>query len=122
MARRFAALGFRIRATRGTRDYLARHGIASDLALKMHEGRPHIADDITNREINLVINTPAGKLSTHDDSYIRKAAVKHRILYITTMAAAAAAVQGIEALRGGRGGVKSLQDYHAALARQPKEG
>jgi carbamoyl-phosphate synthase large subunit len=120
VARRFAALGFRIRATRGTRDYLALHGVASDLALKMHEGRPHIADDITNSEIQLVINTPSGKLSAFDDSYIRKAAVKHRVPYITTMAAAAAAVQGVEALRGGRGRVKSLQDYHDALARQPR--
>jgi carbamoyl-phosphate synthase large subunit len=122
VARRFAALGFRIRATRGTQEFLAARGVPSDLALKMHEGRPNIADAITNREIQLVVNTPAGKLSAHDDSYIRKAAVKHKVPYITTMAAAAAAVQGIEALRGGTGGVKSLQEYHAALERQPKEG
>ncbi len=109
------ACSFQLRATRGTRDFLARHGLASELALKMHEGRPHIADAITNHEIQLVVNTPVGKLSAFDDSYIRKAAVKHKVPYITTMAAAAAAVQGIEALRAGRSGVRSLQEYHAAM-------
>ncbi len=121
VARRFAALGFGIRATAGTQEFLARHGVAAELVLKMHEGRPHIVDAITNRAVQLVINTPAGKLSTHDDSSIRKAAIRHKVPYITTMAAAAAAVQGIEASRGGQGGVRSLQEYHADIARQNEE-
>ncbi len=117
VARRFAALGFGIRATAGTQAYLERSGVAAELVLKMHEGRPHIVDAITNRAVQLVINTPAGKLSVHDDSHIRKAAIRHKVPYITTMAAAAAAVQGIEACRGGQSAVRSLQEYHADIAR-----
>jgi len=121
VARRFAALGFGIRATRGTQEFLARNGVSAEVVLKMHEGRPHIVDAITNRAVQLVINTPAGKLSSHDDSHIRKAAIRGKVPYITTMAAAAAAVQGIEAGRNGRGEVRSLQDYHADIARLAKE-
>jgi carbamoyl-phosphate synthase large subunit len=83
--------------------------------LKMHEGRPNIADAIMNGEIQLVINTPSGKLSQYDSSYIRKAAIKYRVPYITTLAAAAAAAKGIAAHRKGRSGVKSLQSYHADI-------
>ena len=68
-----------------------------------------------NREIHLVINTPSGKLSKHDDSYIRKAAIKHKIPYITTIAAAKAAVRGIASNRKRRGEVRSLQEYHSQL-------
>ena len=81
----------------------------------MHEGRPNIADAIKNGEIHLVVNTPVGKASVHDDSYIRKAAIKHQVPYITTTAAAIAAVKGIAALRKGRGEVRSLQQYHAMI-------
>jgi carbamoyl-phosphate synthase large subunit len=117
-ARGFAGLGFRIRATRGTHEFLARGGVASDLILKMHEGRPHIADAIMNREIQLVVNCPVGRRGVHDDSYIRKAAIRHKVPYITTMAGALAAVQGIAASRGGRDEVKSLQERHAEIARR----
>jgi carbamoyl-phosphate synthase large subunit len=72
-------------------------------------------DAIKNGEIQLVINTPSGKLSKHDDSYIRKAAIKYRIPHVTTVAAAVAAARGIQALRAGKAGVKSLQDYHADI-------
>jgi carbamoyl-phosphate synthase large subunit len=65
----------------------------------MHEGRPNIVDGIKNGEINLVVNTPSGKLSKHDDAYIRKAAIKYKIPYITTLAAAIAAARGIAAFR-----------------------
>ncbi len=115
VARRFAALGFRIKATKGTHEYLLRHGILSEVILKMHEGRPNIADAITNREIQLVINCPAGRQGTHDDSYIRKAAIRHKVPYITTVAAAAAAAKGIEAFRAGSSEAKSLQEYHADI-------
>jgi len=80
--------------------------------LKTHEGRPNIVDAIKNGEIDLVINTPAGRLSQTDDSYIRKAAIKYKVPYITTIAAAVAAAKGIAAFRQGHGRAKSLQDYH----------
>jgi carbamoyl-phosphate synthase large subunit len=115
VAKRFAELGFTIRATRGTHKFLARHDIKSELILKMHEGRPNIVDGIMNREIQLVINTPSGKLSKYDDSYIRKAAIKYKATYITTLAAAAAAAKGIAAYRNGKLEVKSLQSYHADI-------
>jgi carbamoyl-phosphate synthase large subunit len=108
----FAKLGFKIRATEGTGEYLAGKGISSEHILKEHEGRPNITDAIKNKEINLLINTPTGKLSRYDDSYIRKAAIKYRVPYITTLAAARAAVKGITAYREGREDVKSLQNYH----------
>jgi len=114
-AREFAALGFTIFATKGTRAYLADHGVSSEPILKMHEGRPNIADAIKNGELQLVVNTPAGKLSLHDDSYIRKAAIKYKVPYIATTAAAIAAARGIAAYREGRGGVKSLQRSHADI-------
>jgi carbamoyl-phosphate synthase large subunit len=115
VAKRFNELGFGIKATRGTHKFLAKHGIKSERILKMHEGRPNIADGIKNREIQLVINTPSGKLSKYDDSYIRKAAIKYKVSYITTLAAAAAAAKGIAAYRNGKLEVKSLQSYHADI-------
>jgi carbamoyl-phosphate synthase large subunit len=111
----FAKLGFKIRATEGTGAYLARQGITNEPILKEHEGRPNITDAIKNHEIQLVINTPAGKLSHYDDSYIRKAAIKYRVPYITTLAAARAAVKGITAYRQGQAEIKSLQAYHADI-------
>jgi carbamoyl-phosphate synthase large subunit len=115
VAEQFTKLGFRIKATRGTHQFLADQGIKSDLILKMHEGRPNIADGIKNGEIQLVINTPSGKLSQYDDSYIRKAAIAYKVPYITTLAAAIAAAKGIAAYRRGKSGVRSLQSYHAGI-------
>ncbi len=114
-ARRFADLGFSILATVGTRSYLADNGVAASQILKMHEGRPNIGDAIRNGQIHLVVNTPVGRAGLHDDSYIRKAAIKYKVPYITTTAAAIAAAKGIAALRRGRGAAKSLQQYHAAI-------
>jgi carbamoyl-phosphate synthase large subunit len=114
-ARRFYDLGFNIKATRGTHRFLSKHGVKSELILKMHEGRPNIADGIKNKEIQLVINTPSGKLSKYDDSYIRKTSIKHKVTYITTVAAAVAAAKGIAAYRNGKLEVKSLQSYHADI-------
>ncbi len=79
------------------------------------EGRPNIMDAIKNREINLVVNTPTGKLSTIDDSYIRKAAIKYKVPYITTTAAAVAAARGIGAQRERKSEVRSLQQYHGDI-------
>ncbi|MBM4128680.1 MAG: carbamoyl-phosphate synthase large subunit, partial [Nitrospira sp.] len=112
VARQFKQLGFRIKTTEGTRRFLAQHGIETEHILKMHEGRPNIVDAIKNGEIQLVINTPSGKLGKYDDSYIRKAAIKYKIPYITTMAAALAAAKGIGAYQKGPAEVKSLQSYH----------
>ncbi len=114
-ARRFAALGFRLKATAGTRAFLAAHGVAAEPVLKLHEGRPNLVDAIKNGEVQLLVNTPAGRQSAHDDSYIRKAAIQHKVPYVTTAAAALAAALGIEARRAGAEGVRSLQEYHAAI-------
>jgi carbamoyl-phosphate synthase large subunit len=115
VARQFNKLDFKIKATNGTNKFLAEHGIESELILKMHEGRPNIVDGIKNNEIQLVINTPSGKMSKYDDSYIRKAAIKYGVPYITTLAAGLAAARGIAANRKGAGEVKALQKYHADL-------
>jgi carbamoyl-phosphate synthase large subunit len=115
VARAFSDMGFKLKATAGTTAFLDEHGIASEPILKMHEGRPNIVDGIKNKEIMLVINTPSGRLSQYDDSYIRKAAIKYKVPYITTLAAAVAAAKGIAAIHGGRGSVKSLQEYHADI-------
>jgi len=114
-AKQFVELGFGILATEGTHKFLKKKGIVSTSILKMHEGRPNIVDAVKNGQIQLIINTPAGKLSKHDDSYIRKTAIKYKIPYITTTAAAAAAVKGIEARLKGQPMVKSLQTYHADI-------
>jgi len=114
-ARQFDQLGFKIKATNGTRKFLEGQGIAAELILKMHEGRPHIVDSIKSQEINLIINTPSGKLGKHDDSYIRKAAISYKIPYITTLAGALAAARGIAELRRGPGKVRSLQSYHGDI-------
>ena len=74
-----------------------------------------IVDRIKNNEIQLIINTPSGRQSEYDDSYIRKAAVHYKIPYITTMTATLAMVKGIEAARKGKSMVKSLQDYHTGV-------
>jgi len=111
-AKKFKELGFRLVATKGTQEYLADHGIEAQTILKMHEGRPNIVDSIKNGEIQLIINSPSGRTSAYDDSYIRKAAIKYRVPYITTIAAAAAAVKGIATFREGHGRAKSLQSYH----------
>lgn len=115
VARRFKKLGFKIMATKGTCNILRASGIEAEGVEKMHEGRPNIVDAIKNGAIQLVVNTPSGKLSQWDDSYIRKAAIKYKIPYITTLAGAVAAARGIEAFKTGRSDVKSLQEYHAAI-------
>jgi carbamoyl-phosphate synthase large subunit len=116
VARKFQDLGFRIKATQGTQEYLQRNGVKSELSYKIHEyQRPNIADEIKSREIHLIINTPIGRKSQLDDTYIRKAAIKFKIPYLTTSAAARASVLGIAESRAGRSGVKSLQSYHLGI-------
>jgi carbamoyl-phosphate synthase large subunit len=115
VARQFHQLGFKILATQGTHKFLAEQAIPSEPVLKLHEGRPNIVDIIKNREIHLVVNTPSGKLSKFDDSYIRKAAIKYKVPYITTLAGALAAARGIAAARRQQIQVRSLQSYHAGV-------
>jgi carbamoyl-phosphate synthase large subunit len=115
VAKEFRNLGFKIMATEGTHLYLKNNGVDSDRIQKLQEGRPNIVDAIKNGEINLVINTPSGKLGLYDDSYIRKAAIQYKVTYITTLAAASAAAKGIAAFQKGKPSVKSLQGYHADI-------
>jgi len=117
VAKQLAKLGFTIVATEGTHRFLSDNGVKSTLIKKVHEGRPNIVDAIHNKEIHLVINTPSGKSSMYDDSYIRKTAIKYKIPYITTTAAAKATAEGIKASVAKKGEikVKSLQSYHRAI-------
>jgi carbamoyl-phosphate synthase large subunit len=115
VARDFSTLGFKLKATEGTHLFLTGYGIECDKILKMNSGRPNIVDAIKNGEIQLVVNTPVGKQGTEDDSYIRKTAIKHKIPYVTTMAAARAAAKGIAAYRRKETTVVSLQQYHAGI-------
>ena len=116
IAHSFNDLGFNILATGKSYEMIKEEGIPCKKIFKIYEGRPNIADEIANGEIQLIINTPAGKTSIHDDSYIRKAAIKHRVPYITTMAAAKASAEGIKAHRENKHfGVKSLQAHHGDI-------
>ncbi len=114
-ARLFSDLGFKIYATKGTYEFLTGNGIAAEPIRKLGYGRPDIVDEIKNGNIHLVINTPSGKESKEDDSYIRKAAVNYKVPYLTTIAAALAAAKGIKARRQDNPPPKSLQEYHADL-------
>jgi len=119
-AKAFSELGFNILATEGTYQHLTKNGIKAEQVLKVHQGRPNIVDSIKNNAIQLIINTPIGKRSQHDDSYIRKSAIKYKIPYITTATAAAATAKGIAARQGKEDIVKSLQEYHADLDLPPE--
>ncbi len=112
IANRLKKLGFKILATKGTMEYLNNNGIESHLAIKLHEGRPNITDDILNSRIQMIINTPIGSGSKYDDSYIRKAAIQRSIAYVTTIAAAQATVEGIESIREKGEEIKPIQEYH----------
>jgi carbamoyl-phosphate synthase large subunit len=118
IARDLAALGFRLIATRGTAAYLRAYGLDVAVVYKVNEGRPNIADEIVNRAIDLVINTPLGRESFFDDRMVRRAAMMHEVPCITTLTGAAAAVQAIRGLREQGLGVRALQDYYAAVATQ----
>ncbi|MFH1996014.1 MAG: carbamoyl-phosphate synthase large subunit [Candidatus Omnitrophota bacterium] len=116
VAARLAELGFAIYATKGTSVFLSGHGIENTLVNKLHEARPHIADAIRNKEIDMIINTPAGKNSKYDDSHIRRLAVQYKIPYITSITAAEASIEGIAAMRNSSPSPRSLQDYHKDLS------
>lgn len=107
--------GFKLMATGSTYDRIVEAGLPAEKIAKINEGRPNILDAITNKKIQLIVNTPIGKKGATDDSYIRKAAIKNKIFYLTTMAAAKATVQGIKAAQGHQIKVKSLQEFHASI-------
>ncbi|MFC1703182.1 carbamoyl-phosphate synthase large subunit [Candidatus Omnitrophota bacterium] len=111
IAKKLEKLGFSLLATEGTSKFLTEQKIKNTLIKKMHEGRPNIVDAIKNKEIHMIINTPVGKSSKFDDSYIRRSAIQYKIPYITTLAAAEASVEGIEAAKKSVEEPKSLQEY-----------
>ena len=118
VAKAYADAGFKILATGSTYDMIRDNGIEATHIKKLYEGRPNILDEMTNGNIDIVINTPSGKESVHDDSYLRKAAIKNRIPYITTMAAAKATIAGIvEARVNKENPVNAIQSLHSEIKR-----
>ena len=108
--------GFHIMATGHTCEAIQAAGIPCELVKKNFEGRPNAQDLITNGKIQLIINSPVGRTDVHDDSYLRKNAIKARIPYITTIAAAKAATEGIHnAIQNGHGEIMSLQEWHQLI-------
>lgn len=115
-ARSFAEDGFQIVATGGTYDLIAAAGIPAVKVKKLYEGRPNIGDMITNGDIHLVLNSPIGKDGIHDDSYLRKAAIKAKVPYFTTVAAARVTAEGIHYVKTHKGNeLKSLQELHSEI-------
>lgn len=116
IARNLADDGFKIIATGNTYDLIHEAGIEAEKIKKLSEGRPNILDAITNGQIDLIVNSPVGKDSMHDDSYLRKAAIKAKIPYMTTAAAARATAKGIRYVKEhGNGEIKSLQQLHSEI-------
>ncbi|MDD5070966.1 MAG: carbamoyl-phosphate synthase large subunit, partial [Candidatus Omnitrophica bacterium] len=112
IAHKIKELGFTLVTTEGTGKYLEEQGIESVILKKLHQGRPNLADLIKNKEISLIINTPIGRNSKYDDSYIRMLAIQNKVPYITSLSAAAASVEGIESAMRSELIVKPLQEYY----------
>ncbi|MBQ7428150.1 MAG: carbamoyl-phosphate synthase large subunit [Butyrivibrio sp.] len=116
VAQLFDKAGFKIYATGTTCDIINEAGIKAEKVKKLYEGRPNILDMMTNGDLQLVVNSPVGKDSIHDDSYLRKSAIKYKIPYITTMAAAKAAAEGIAYVNEHPDGdLRSLQEWHGLI-------
>ncbi|MBQ9565215.1 MAG: carbamoyl-phosphate synthase large subunit, partial [Synergistaceae bacterium] len=116
IVRGFQECGFRLLATKGTCAFLERAGIGAESVRKVSEGRPHILDLVANGGIQLIVNTPKGRALTHDGRALRRSAIKSRIPYITTLAAARAAAEGIRYMREHGGSEpRSLQEWHSLL-------
>ena len=112
----FERYGFKILASRGTAKLLKDSGISAECVNKLQEGRPNMMDLLMNGQVDLVINTPSGQESKEDDSYLRKTAIKKKIPYMTTIAAAKATISGIKSVRKhGNSPVKSLQELHSEI-------
>ena len=119
IARELTELGFELVATKGTRDFLESHGVAAELVLKVHEGRPNITDLMINNEIAIVVNTPLGRSAFYDDTYIRRIALQRGIACITTLSAAAAVADGIRSMQSANSDLMSLQEQHPDWATLP---
>ena len=116
VARDFADAGFKILSSKGTGKLIQEAGIDVEIVNKLSEGRPNILDLITNGKIDIIINTPVGHERMVDDSYLRKAAIKKKIAYFTTMAAAKAAASGVKSTKlYGSSEIKSLQELHSEI-------
>ena len=116
IAQSFNEAGFNIIATGRTCDLITEAGIPAKKVKKLSEGRPCILDIINNKEVSLIVNTPAGKDALSDDSYLRKAAIKAKIPYMTTMAAAKATADGLLYMKANaESEVKSIQELHAEI-------
>ncbi len=116
VGRAFKEAGFKIVATGNTCALLNEAGVEAELVKKLYEGRPNVLDLITNGNIDLIINSPIGNDSVHDDSYLRKAAIKAKVPYMTTIAAARATAEGILYVqKAGNGEVHSLQALHSQI-------
>ncbi len=109
--------GFKILATGNTYETIKAAGIPVEKVKKLYEGRPNILDHISNGDIQLIINSPAGnKESAYDDTYIRKSAIKYKVPYITTIAAGHAAAEGIDHMKKRHlGNIHSLQEWHTSI-------
>ena len=112
VAKTFQEIGFKILATRGTAEHLEKHGIKTQLVLKVSEGRPNIVDRIKNGDISMVINTSLGRKSTRDAYSIRRGALTYNIIYTTTIAGARALCEATQAIINEDWQVCSLQEYH----------
>ncbi len=117
VVRRFHEMGFKIYATEGTARYLRARGIAAEQVFKVYEGRPNPSDLILSGDVQLLINTPLGKLTQRDDYFIRRTALQHRLPYATTMSAASAACDAVLALRSREGSVRCLQEWYEVAGR-----
>ncbi len=116
VAKSFHEDGFKILATGGTYNVITEAGIPATKVKKLFEGRPNISDMIANGEIQLIVNSPIGKESVNDDSYLRKAAIKAKVPYMTTIAAAKATASGIQYVKSHEAEeVKSLQQLHSEI-------
>ena len=116
IAKAFYEVGFTIIATGTTCDVINQAGIPAQKVKKLYDGRPCILDIINNREVDFIVNTPAGKESINDDSYLRKAAIKAKIPYMTTMAAARATADGLRYMKAhGNSPLRSLQELHTLI-------
>ena len=116
VAKDFASCGFKILASKNTCKLLVDNGLEATEVNKLKEGRPNMMDLILNGEIDIIINTPIGSDRQEDDSYLRKAAIKKKVPYMTTIAAAKATISGIKTIKErGNSEVKSIQELHAEI-------
>jgi carbamoyl-phosphate synthase large subunit len=121
IARELEAFGFTIYSTSGTARFLAEHGVQAKRLAKLSEGRPNAVDMIKNRQIAMVINTPGGMIPRRDENAIRSAAYAHSICLMTSITGAAAAVEGIRALREKPLKVRAIQEYRGNVVPVPAD-